>query len=721
MTIYTIPSNDNVALAGNPAGDMNNVANLLALITGGTPGGVLAAAQQAALSGTIVLGPSGDATGATDTAYINAAIAQIGSSGGRILLAAGTFYWICGSVVVSNAGVYIVGAGRWATIVSAVGTGDTIRMYSTASYSPGTTEGGALLGLTFDGTNAGAGSSGFHVGDIYNLEFNVGVRKFQGSGSKGAWLDNQYHWTEQMSGTIWAESNTANVVFDNSANTGGSATNSFARARLDIMLDCKSAGSGVVLQNGAEIYDSKLGIYGNMDYGTSQFYALDLTGQAGYSFTATNASPCVFTASGSYFSNGTYVILSGGSLPAGFTAGGYYVVSASGASFELSATSGGSAINSTSTGSGTVQGPYSKIFASQLSIGMECNAQSGTQPITIGFGSQGNNQIRDCYGVVDFTGNNAFASAANSLGSFQFDGPVLGDPILFRVTGSGQGAYANGTITNGSTIATRYNGMGTAAPAGNVTGIILQTNDPGTGGGSGGDWSNAYFTLVNKGAGSITFAASGTSNVATGAACVVPAGTSMTFAWLANSALWYPLQAPATVGTPAGGSPAGCIAQTMPWWYVSGSTIAAASGTLYLHAVTLPGGVQVSDLTFAIGSTSGATLTHGWYVLLNSSLLQVAHTADQTSGSLTGGTAVAKALVTPYTPAVTAPYYIGYMVVAGTQPAFCGSASVQGGSMFGEFPSNGPSSTGLTTPGTDGTTSYAAITAPGDPVYGYCS
>jgi hypothetical protein len=70
------------------------------------------------------------------------------------------------------------------------------------------------------------------------------------------------------------------------------------------------------------------------------------------SATATNASPCVFTAAGSAFVNTTQVVLSG-TVPTGFTAGTtYYVVSASGATFSLSATSGGSAINSSSTGSG---------------------------------------------------------------------------------------------------------------------------------------------------------------------------------------------------------------------------------------------------------------------------------------------------------------------------------------------------------------------------------
>jgi phage tail sheath gpL-like len=73
------------------------------------------------------------------------------------------------------------------------------------------------------------------------------------------------------------------------------------------------------------------------------------------SVTATSASPAVFTWPGgalpANIANGTPIQLGGTAVPAGFTAGTtYYVVSASTATFELSATVGGSAINSTSTG-----------------------------------------------------------------------------------------------------------------------------------------------------------------------------------------------------------------------------------------------------------------------------------------------------------------------------------------------------------------------------------
>jgi len=88
-----------------------------------------------------------------------------------------------------------------------------------------------------------------------------------------------------------------------------------------------------------------------------------------YAFTATSASPGVFTAPGSSYSNGNTVVLfpgAGGTLPTGVTAGTiYYVVSASGATFELSATSGGSAINTSSTGSGIVQSLTLETFGAQ--------------------------------------------------------------------------------------------------------------------------------------------------------------------------------------------------------------------------------------------------------------------------------------------------------------------------------------------------------------------
>jgi hypothetical protein len=111
---------------------------------------------------------------------------------------------------------------------------------------------------------------------------------------------------------------------------------------------------------------------------------------ASYSFTATNATPCVFTATGSAYSNGAILTLTGGSLPAGFlTATNYFVVSASGTTFSLAPTSGGAAINSTSTGSGTVNGTGPQAGGAGIFGGGGGGGGASVSGTTSGGGGQG--------------------------------------------------------------------------------------------------------------------------------------------------------------------------------------------------------------------------------------------------------------------------------------------------------------------------------------------
>lgn len=88
-----------------------------------------------------------------------------------------------------------------------------------------------------------------------------------------------------------------------------------------------------------------------------------------FAFTATLASPGVFTAPGSSFANGNTVVVfpgAGATLPTGVTAGTvYYVVSASGTTFQLSATLGGSGINLSAAGAGIVQAVTPELFGAQ--------------------------------------------------------------------------------------------------------------------------------------------------------------------------------------------------------------------------------------------------------------------------------------------------------------------------------------------------------------------
>jgi hypothetical protein len=100
-----------------------------------------------------------------------------------------------------------------------------------------------------------------------------------------------------------------------------------------------------------------------------------------YTFAAV-ASSSTFTAPGSSFSNATTVVMfatAGSALPGGFTAGTvYYVITASSDSFQLSATSGGSAVTVTADGSGIVQQIASQAFLTAGTLSVTGCTVSGT-------------------------------------------------------------------------------------------------------------------------------------------------------------------------------------------------------------------------------------------------------------------------------------------------------------------------------------------------------
>jgi hypothetical protein len=110
--------------------------------------------------------------------------------------------------------------------------------------------------------------------------------------------------------------------------------------------------AGVTLTAGA----NWAGIYAGSELKTWQQVAGVWTPSPGkFAFTAVAATD-VFTAAGSAFANGDKINLKGANatLPAGISTGTYFVVNASGATFKLSLTSGGAAIDITTDGSGEV-------------------------------------------------------------------------------------------------------------------------------------------------------------------------------------------------------------------------------------------------------------------------------------------------------------------------------------------------------------------------------
>lgn len=84
-------------------------------------------------------------------------------------------------------------------------------------------------------------------------------------------------------------------------------------------------------------------------------------------------------------------------------------------------------------------------------------------------------------------------------------------------------------IANGNTVTTAGVGVARVNPAGNVTGIILGV----------GTLAGQKVTVINESAFSVTFAASGTSNVADGTGSVIATLTAATFTWNGGTNLWY--------------------------------------------------------------------------------------------------------------------------------------------------------------------------------------
>ena len=201
-TQITLPPNDRAVGDPNPPGDMNLVS--------------IALAAMGAISW---ITPTGDATGTDDTANLNAALEALPDTGGTVWLSPGTFYINCGDVVINGPYTYLRGCGRWATLISAVGSGDCIRMYyPDSSYN--LLYSGGVLDLTIDGTNAGTGSAGLHYGDMRAAEFRCAVQNFAGTDCIGVHFDNQYAFTEETHGYLWLSNNTQNLVFDVSAPAG---------------------------------------------------------------------------------------------------------------------------------------------------------------------------------------------------------------------------------------------------------------------------------------------------------------------------------------------------------------------------------------------------------------------------------------------------------------------------------------------------------------------
>jgi hypothetical protein len=212
-----------------------------------------------AVSGSLIQ-PSGDTSGVTDAAAVNSAFTTLGAGGGSVYLAPGHFYFAVGTVTLTGLYQYLIGSGRWATTIFAIGSGgDTIRVFH--SDTTGQLTGGGLADFTLDGSMAGAATVGLHYGDMRAGELGIGVQNFTGAGSMGVHFDNQHAWTEECHGYLWVSNCTQCIVFDVSGAV--TSTNSYGYSDFFFEILEKGNQDALVLQNGAFLYHSRVSVKAN--------------------------------------------------------------------------------------------------------------------------------------------------------------------------------------------------------------------------------------------------------------------------------------------------------------------------------------------------------------------------------------------------------------------------------------------------------------------------
>lgn len=438
---------------------------------------------EAAFTGAVQLVlPSGDVTGVTDAAALVAAVAAlpVGADGSRH------------GTVIMGAGVWYVECGQVVADVSGVyfaGMGK----WATYVYAVG-------------------------HGDVFRLfdPSDFDARTVHGGGVGGMTIDG--------------------VNTTNAGDSSGVHWGDIFQSRWDVAIVNFAATAGSVNwwgDNQWAIGEQAQGVVycsaGSTDYKWDQHPAVGSTKCSGSFERAVLVVDCQqvnATAYGFVWDNGTYITDSQMYFGGNFTGTNAGPVT-SAVFYALGQTPAGSADPMTfSNGSwnGTVGIECAGGFTDNPTTFLVDGAGAFFGPIsgTMNFGAAGNN-FTPTSAIVGFFGTT--------------DG---GDPnIVAQTTQSWlyQGIFANGTyatpqvLTNNTAILSTVS-YTAVNPGAAVTGIILNP----------GSFDGQTMDVVNVSAHSVTFAASGTSNVATGTACIIPADQGTTFKWSVATNLWYEMR-----------------------------------------------------------------------------------------------------------------------------------------------------------------------------------
>ncbi len=445
------------------------------------------------------LAPSGDTTGATDTAAVN----TISQAGKAALLTAGTYYMTnllpdsYGAIIGQGQGTILQGVAGTTGYMIALKTPATTKQVTIANLTlnPAT---GSLGGINLDNTGYGTGSDPLHTidnvlvtnagGDSFRFDNNM--RELRVTRCK-AYFSGGYGF---YIGTGCTDSHFTDCTSGQSVNHGWN----LAAGGNNVFTACKAFyagynhGSGTwgTTQCGFAIAAAQNNVLAGCSAQQNALHGFDLQGTidttlAGCEADTNSAGNAVTTGVGINTNGAQYCAIIGcsganyGSLSPGAQKYGIQVAgNQTGTVFTMNTVTGSS-------------GPFNYVS---------------------GFGYTFLSQSQTDFGAVPY---------------FKIPAPVLSND-------------SPQALSNASTILVGTDGNYGAIPVtatGNVTGIILEAPTAA--------WSK--ITVVNQSAFTVTFAASGTSHVADGVTSLIPMLSAQDFVYDNNTSLWYQCGSPAAI------------------------------------------------------------------------------------------------------------------------------------------------------------------------------
>jgi hypothetical protein len=648
--------------------------------------------------------PSGDVTGATDTAAVLAALGNTsgvtGTTACKVWGNAGAYYINAGDIILGYK-QNLAFAGRGATTINVIGTGDGIQQIGT-SPTTNTDYSGSFSGFTIQPyAGSTTTTNGLHIQNavgsgVYDVLAQNFVGALASSYGIGIWLDNNVADvncnTERLTMiAVSTENSTVGILWD----VNGTGLSHDYQRCLDVRAVVYSGQVGYLIRNGAILTHCVLNFQANC---TSGGTILHMTGSG----SVINDSFVTFMFEGV----GAGIVIDASVVPGG-----------------IKDCAGVVSVYSPLTNS-CYNGGFFQIYGSVQGAALAAN-----RPL---MGANDLSDVADA-GSSRFNLSNPTLSAvaAVAVANVTISSPgatldsytlLTADEILLtaQTTGSQNGVWTWNGSTSALTRPNEFPSAGVVKRGRTVT-VIKGTV-----------YANTQWILDSTAAGitidttsqtwvtpaaSVSPATTVTGPDAYGASAVVGTGTNY-----ARQDHNHGLPA-ANIPPPEMQPITNYLAVSLPRNIVVVSTLTGnTTSVVRFVAVYLYAGQVVGHLSFATGTVAAVTPTHSWLCLTDASGNMVAVTQD--GGNGTGSNALAASTVytyaianiasgasTTYTVPATGVYYVGIGITAATTPTYIGVVTSVANFVSLSPISSGISSTTYTTGPPSFATTFTVTTA----------